>query len=390
MFIDRVLKNKLTGSFEKFPVLFLTGPRQSGKTSLVRNTFPDLEYFNLEDPSFRESVIEDPHGFLSQHEDGIILDEVQNFPELFSYIQVYVDERDRNSQYILTGSQNFLMNAKISQTLAGRVRKLELLPLSYNEIFSMCCKTQEEIILCGGYPRLYVNNISVEDFFPSYIQTYIERDVRQIREIFNLNIFQKFLRLCAGRVGQVLNYESFCNECGLSSPTIKSWISVLESSYVIYLLQPYAENINKRMIKSPKLYFCDTGVLCSLLEIKTPEALSLHFARGNIFENFVINEFLKWQYNNGEEKNLYFLRDSKGHEVDCFIPQNNLLCEIKSSATFNQDFVKNILYYKKEMSQNVEGLNGKVIYNGEQKLYFKEIEILPVNIWEIEALADKK
>jgi predicted AAA+ superfamily ATPase len=337
-------------------------------------TFPHVQYFNLEDPSLRSRLTDDPHGFLKQHENGIILDEVQKFPDIFSYIQLYADERNKSGQYLLTGSQNFLLNEKISQTLAGRVGILELLPLSYNEMFNHlpCCLS--EMIFSGCYPRLYREEITPSDFFPGYIQTYIERDVRQIKNISSLDRFQKFLKLCAGRVGQIVNFSSLSNDSGLSVPTMKDWLSILEASYVIYTVHSYSMNINKQMTKMPKIYFYDTGVLCNLLGIKSIDDMTLHFAYGSIFENFVISEFLKSQCNRGERKNIYFLRDAKGHEIDCLIPQEggNLLYEIKSSATFDKSFVKNILYYK-EIDPKAKGI---VIYNGDQNFEFKGVNVI--------------
>jgi predicted AAA+ superfamily ATPase len=380
--VERYLKSKLVDLFKKFPVIFLAGPRQAGKTTLTRMAFPGIPYFNLEDPSLRYRVMDDPHGFLKQYENGIILDEVQNFPDILSYIQIYADERNKPGQYLLTGSQNFLLNEKISQTLAGRVGILELLPLSYNEMFYDYSSSLLDIIFRGCYPRLYHNNMSPADFFSSYIQTYVERDVRQIKNIPDLNQFQKFLRLCAGRVGQVINYSSLGNDCGLSVPSVKKWLSILETSYIIYTLNPYSLNINTRITKTPKIYFYDTGLLCSLLEIKSINDLSLHFAYGSIFENFVISELLKTQCNKGERKNLYFLRDSKYHEIDCFIPlQNeNLLCEIKSSATFQNSFVNNILYYRDKYPK----AKGLVIYNGNESFKFKEVQIWPFEYMELD------
>jgi predicted AAA+ superfamily ATPase len=372
--IERYLKPKLIELFGKFPVVFLTGPRQSGKTTLSKTAFSHIQYFNFEDPSLRERIMEDPHGFLKQHKNGIILDEVQNFPDIFSYIQLYVDERNEHGQYLLTGSQNFLLNEKISQTLAGRVGILELLPLNYKEISDNYSAQLSDIIFRGCYPRLYNESINPMDFFAGYIQTYIERDVRQVKNISSLQQFQKFLTLCAGRVGQTINFSALGNDCSLSVPTVKQWLSILEASYVIYLLQPYSININKQMIKMPKMYFYDTGVLCNLLGIKSVDDLAIHFAYGSIFENFVINEFLKSQCNRGERKNIYFLRDSKGHEVDCLIPSKdgNFLCEIKSGATFNKTFVNNIAYYK-EIDPKAKGV---VVYNGDQNFEFKGVKVI--------------
>lgn len=384
MFVDRQLRDKLVEMFSKFSVVFLTGPRQSGKTTLTKNSFPNLKYINLENPAERQRIMEDPEGFLNQFENGVIIDEAQNYPDLFSYIQVYVDKRNNiPGQFLLTGSQNFMLNEKISQTLAGRVAILELLPLSFQEISK---KFSAEIdissaIFKGCYPELYSGNTPPKtstDFFPNYIQTYLERDVRQIKNISNLNLFQNFVRLCAGRVGQIINYSSLGNDCGLSVPTIKGWISILEASYIVHTVYPYFLNINKRMVKTPKLYFYDTGLLCSLLGIKSVNELETHYAYGSIFENFIINEFIKTQYNKGERKNVYFLRDKIGHEIDCFIPNNNSnrMYEIKSSATFDKSFIKNIEYYNSDNSAQ-----SFVIYNGNEKFKYKNVEVIPIKNW---------
>ena len=377
MFVDRSLRDKLQDMFSKFSVVFLTGPRQSGKTTLAKSCFPNLEYINLENPNRRQRVESDPEGFLAKHNHGVIIDEAQNYPDLFSYIQVCVDQRNNvPGQFLLTGSQNFLLNEKISQSLAGRVAILELLPLSYKEISQKTSRnfSISSAIYEGGYPELYSEtHKSSADFFPNYIQTYLERDVRLIKNISNLNLFQRFIRLCAGRAGQILNYSSLGNDCGLSVPSVKGWLSILEASYILYTVYPYFLNINKRMVKTPKLYFYDTGLLCHLLGIKSVDELDTHYAYGSIFENFVINEFIKSQFNKGKRKNIYFLRVKIGHEIDCFIPESNAdrMYEIKSSATFDKNFIKNIEYYNSDRSTK-----SFVIYNGDENFIYKNVDVI--------------
>lgn len=363
----RALNSKLAQLFQKFPVVFLTGPRQSGKTTLSKMTFPDLPYINFEDISVLEKVKADPHSFLDQYDDGLIIDEAQNMPDIFSYIQVYADKREKPGQFLLTGSQNFLLNEHISQSLAGRVGILELLPLSYNEIRQKHDFSVSEVLFKGGYPRIYKYGIDSDDFFPGYLRTYVERDVRSLKNISSLGAFQRLLILCAGRVGQVLNFSSLSNDTGLSINTLKSWISILEASYIVYLMHPYFVNINKRLIKAPKIYFYDTGLLCHLLGIHNEAELKQHYAYGSIFENFVINEIRKQQLNNGERANTYFMRDSRGHEIDCVIPKGSkrLLYEIKAGATFNNDFVKNINYFRENNDECA------VIYQGKENFQFK-------------------
>jgi predicted AAA+ superfamily ATPase len=364
--IRRVIQDKINQLAEMFPVISVTGPRQSGKTTLIKSMFPDWRYESLEDPDTRLFAINDPRKFL-EGEKKMIIDEIQRAPDLFSYIQSKTDKTNISGQFIISGSQSFLLNQHISQSLAGRVAILNLMPLSLPEIMEHGINVTgyEKLIYQGFYPRLYDRNIEPVDFYPNYIQTYLERDVRLLQNIHDLNIFVRFLKLCAGRTGQLLNLNSLANDCGVSPNTAKSWISVLEASYIIFLLQSHHENFNKRLVKMPKLFFIDTGLASSLLGIQSENQLNTHFLRGALFENFIISEFIKARFNNGLRNNCYFWRDNKGTEIDCIIENGDRLTpiEIKSANTFNQDFFKNLNYWNKLSGNSAE--NSYVIYGGE-------------------------
>ncbi len=364
--IKRVLEDKIRELAGKFPVISVTGPRQSGKTTLIKSMFPGYRYESLEDPETRLFATTDPRKFL-ESDKRMIIDEIQRVPDLFSYIQTNTDKSDIAGQYIISGSQSFLLNQHISQSLAGRVAILNLMPLSLAELrgHGIAAPGYEKLIYQGFYPRLYDKDINPEDFYPSYIQTYLERDVRLLQSIQNLTSFMRFIKLCAGRTGQLLNLNSLANDCGVSPNTAKSWISVLEASYIIFLLQPHHRNFNKRLVKMPKLYFIDTGLASSLLEIRSEAQFSTHYLRGALFENFVISEFIKSRLNKGLRSNCYFWRDNKGMEIDCILENGNQLTpiEIKSGNTFSPDFFKNLDYWNKIAENSNE--NSFVIYGGE-------------------------
>ena len=366
--VQRDIQNIARGLFKKYPVVSITGPRQSGKTTLIKHLYKDLPYVSLEDHDERQFAIQDPRGFLNRFPDGAILDEVQRTPEIFSYIQTAVDTRRKNGQYILSGSQNFLLSESISQSLAGRVAVLKLLPFSLNELSNsnLLADDYEDLIYTGFYPGIYSNKIPPDIFYSNYIQTYVERDVRNIKQIGDLNSFTRFMQLCAGRTGQLLNMTSLANDCGITVNTAKSWISILESSYTIFLLQPHYRNYNKRVVKTPKLFFYDSGLAASLLKIDHPGQLSSHYLKGSLFENMIIIEILKSRYNRGLQSNLYFWRDNKGHEIDCIIEKANSLIpvEIKSGRTFNVDFRSGIKYWNSISANSAK--DSFIIYGGEK------------------------
>lgn len=358
-----------------FPVVSITGPRQSGKTTLLKKEFSDYKYFNLERIDHRQLIMNDPVGFLRSNGNKIIFDEAQNYPDLFSYIQIISDENNMPGQFILSGSQSFLLNEKISQSLAGRVSVNHLFPFDITEINRIKKFSVFEEIFHGFYPRVFDQNIDPVDFYPSYIQTYIERDVRTLRSIGNLNSFTRFISLCAGRIGQILNISSLANDAGISVNTAKSWLSLLEASFIIFLLQPYYKNFNKRVIKSPKIYFYDTGLASSLLRITNAEMISTHYLYGNLFENLVISEIMKYKYHHGNNPNIYFWRDSNGVEIDCIIEKGNgdvLAIEIKGGQTFSNDYLKNI--------NNLEKLkittDNYIIYTGDLSGEVSEAELV--------------
>ncbi len=371
--IERTITSKIIALAQKFQVITLTGPRQSGKTTLVKAVFPTLPYVSLEEPDIRQIALNDPRGFLSNYPAGAILDEIQNTPDLFSYIQRIVDE-NRQTQFILTGSSNFLLMEKISQTLAGRTAVLHLLPFSFAELeLSVPAFEQyESLIFKGQYPRIYDRAIAPTDFYPSYIQTYIEKDVRLMKNIGDINAFIQFTQLCAGRTGQLLNYTSLANDAGISPNTAKAWLSILESSYILYRLQPFHRNFNKRLVKSPKLYFYDTGVACSLLGIRDENQVNLHYMKGALFENLIINEFIKRYFHRGEYRQPYFWQDSQGKEIDCLLvdadkehPGEKIVpVEIKSGKTISNSYFDNLKYWR----QFAATPEGYVVYGGEQSL----------------------
>ncbi|MFA6262903.1 MAG: ATP-binding protein [Candidatus Babeliales bacterium] len=349
--IFRDITPHLREAARQFSAVAIVGPRQSGKTTLAQTVFPSHTYVSLEDFDKREQAIADPrrflHDFSSDH--GIIIDEIQHAPKLLSYMQTIIDREKKKGFFIVTGSQNFLVNEAITQTLAGRIAFLTLFPLSINELRtgSLLPKRIEEIVFRGMYPRLYSEDVAPVKLYENYIHGYVERDVRQIKNVLDLNLFQKFLQLCAGRIGQILNLSSLGNDCGIDQKTARAWISLLEASYVIFLLHPYYKNYGKRLIKQPKIYFVDTGIACSLLNIKSSQELSEHYLRGGLFESFMISDIFKQHYNIDQKPALSFWRDHQGNEVDCVIEQalRVALVEIKSGQTVNTDFFKQFVYF---------------------------------------------
>lgn len=364
--IQRDITNQLVEAVEQYPVVFLTGPRQSGKSTLLKYIFSDYQYVSLEDIDNREFATSDPRGFLSTYSNKTIIDEAQNVPSLFSYIQSRVDSIGEMGMYILSGSQNFLLMQSISQSLAGRVAIFKLLPFSHKELaLSNVLQSVDSEIFKGGYPRLYDKTIPVHKYYQNYIETYVERDVRQLKNIGNLSLFVKFIKLCAGRIGQIMSYSSIANDCGIAVSTAQSWFSLLEASYIVFLLQPNYVNYSKRLIKSPKIYFFDTGLACSLLGIRSEKQLAEHYLRGGLFENLVILEKMKNSFNNGDEPNLTFWRDSNGNEVDLIETVDNInkAIEIKSGQTYSADYFKGLKKWQEISHTPVE--NCCVVYAGE-------------------------
>ena len=364
--IPRTASSTLERFAKGFPVVTLTGPRQSGKTTLAKSVFKDKPYVSLENPDEREFALRDPKRFLQRFPSGAILDEVQRCPELLSWLQGYVDERGIMGDFILTGSAQFDLLAGITQTLAGRVGRVELLPLSAPELLT-AGKAPSDLnttLFQGGYPALYDRDISPQDWFANYIATYLERDVRQLIAVRDLAQFQTFVKMCAARTGQLLNLSSLGADCGITSVTAKQWLSVLEASYIVTLLKPHHRNFGKRLVKAPKLYFCDVGLAAWLLSIRDVATLDTHAARGALFETHVISELMKQRLNVGLPLDLYFWRDNVGHEVDVLIDtaQGLQALEIKSGSTFASDWTDGLKKWQKFAGD--ESIKPSLVYGG--------------------------
>jgi uncharacterized protein len=376
MIIRRDLAPRLLKAAASFPAVTLTGPRQSGKSTLCRHLFPDHKYANLERPDVREFALDDPKGFLADHAGGAIIDEIQHAPELASWLQSQIDEQPEPGQWILTGSQNFSLSESVSQSLAGRTAVLHLLPLSLNEIqrFGTAPDQLDPVMFFGGYPRIHDQQIDPTEWLASYVATYLERDVRTLARITDLNDFQRFLGLCAGRSGQVLNYSALASDCGISQPTAKAWLSILEASFLVYILPAWSGNIRKRLTRSPRMVFLDSGLLCWLLGLRAPNQLVTHPLRGQIFESWGIAEFIKRRQHAGESHGLYYYRDQSGLETDLIIEQAGQcqLVEFKAGQTVTRralstltrvreslpvDYVKKMtLIHGGDQTQNRQGI----------------------------------
>ncbi|MDF1759380.1 MAG: ATP-binding protein [Coxiellaceae bacterium] len=380
MKIHRDIASQFDTLRRQYPVVAVMGPRQSGKTTLVRTQCEGYPYISLEDPDIRAIAVEDPRALLNQYPDRLIIDEIQYAPQLLSYIQTITDERDEEGIYILTGSQQPEIHQAISQSLAGRVGLLELLPLSQGELRQINTELSiNEKILQGGFPRIYKKQIKPVQFYRDYVKTYLERDVRQLINVKDLLLFQKFIKLCAARTGQVLNQSNLANEVGVSAHTIKHWLSVLGASYLIHLLPPYFENFGKQVVKSPKLYFTDAGLAAYLLEIETPSQLARDPLRGYLFETFVVVDILKHRFNQGLEPHLYYYRDAKKNEVDLIFKQGSMLTpvEIKSAQTYRPEQQKGLKYFKKLVAERC----GKpyLIYAGDKSFGLDGCELVAYN-----------
>lgn len=383
--IVRAASSKIKYLAKKFPAVGLLGPRQSGKTTLAKELFPKKPYISFENQDNILLATKDPRAFLNQYKTGAIFDEIQRVPQLLSYMQGVIDDQpNKVGLFIITGSQNLLLLESVSQTLAGRIAFIHLLPFSFTELEASKYGTisLNKLILNGGYPRLYDKKIKPVDYYPNYLLTYVERDVRQIKNITNLAMFQRFLKVCASRVGQEVNYTSIGNDTGVDQKTILSWFGILEASFIAFRLQPFYNNLGKRLTQMPKLYFYDTGLCCSLLEFETESHVNTHPLRGALFENLIILELLKTRFNNGQRSNLFYWRDRTGNEIDVLLDQSGQVVpiEIKTAATFTTDFVKGINYWKKI---NPEVRNAYVVYTGKnnaldntQVLNWKDIDAI--------------
>lgn len=375
---DRALEDKILNSSERYRVVALVGPRQSGKTTLAKKIFPQHAYFSLENPDTRLRAVSDPRSFLSNLPERSILDEVQNTPELFSYIQEIVDDKTNSHRFVLTGSNSFQLNEKISQSLAGRIRIFTVLPLTMRELpASMISPNVNDLLLKGLYPRIYDEDLDATEWFEGYYQTYLQKDVKAIANVADMNQFDRFVRLCAGRASCLTDYNAVASEVGVSQPTAVRWSSILESSFITFRLAPHFNNFGKRLIKSPKLYFFDTGLLCQLLRIRTAEQIESHPLRGAIFENLIVAECLKTFFNAGIEPPLYFWRDQHGHEIDLIVERGHQLIpvEIKSGATFHADWLKNLEWFSKLQP----GVNGFLVYGGSATFAHKGVTAIPWN-----------
>ncbi len=374
---DRMMQKELEKAAKTFPIVTVLGPRQSGKTTLVRQTFPDKAYINLESIHIRELAASDPVSFLEQYPEGAILDEIQEVPELLSYIQVRVDDSKRKGEFILTGSHQIELNAYISQSLAGRVMILHLLPLSLAELtMAGIEKSVDAILYEGCYPRVHSDGLNPTKTYASYVRTYIERDIRMILQVHNLDLFQKFLILAASRVGQIFNKDSLAGEVGVSSKTIGHWLSILEACYIVYRLPPYFENFGKRAVKSPKIYFCDVGLVSYLLGIETVEQMARDPLRGHLFENLVVNELMKARFNEGLDPRLYFYQITGRSEIDLIYQRGHELIpiEVKSSRTFNPSFISNMKSFIKLVPGRC--VNPHLIYSGDEEMMIGDVQLL--------------
>ncbi|MDQ3234677.1 MAG: ATP-binding protein [Pseudobdellovibrionaceae bacterium] len=384
----RAIETLILKTIERYRALTLIGPRQSGKTFLTRyRLFKDYNYISLENPDTRQRALLDPRGFLATLSGGTILDEVQRTPDLLSYLQEILDDPHDDRKFILTGSNSLLMSSKIAQSLAGRTRILRILPLSFDEIPEGAKSlTVDDLMFRGSYPRLYNEPLEASEWYGDYFQTYVEKDIRDLLQIENLVTFDRFVRVSASRVGQLVNFSSMAGEIGLSQPTMVRWMSVLEASFIVFTLAPHFKNFSKRLIKSPKIYFYDTGLLCWLLGIRNPHQLQNHPLRGQIFENLMISEALKRFSQVGRDAPLYFWRDQHGHEIDLVIDRSTFLecIEMKSSQTFHPDFINQIRWLNELQDHN----GGTVLYTGSENFKYQDIEVRKWNDWALNVLGD--
>ena len=379
-YIERQISDYVKKVAGMYPVVTICGPRQSGKTTLARHLFPTYDYVSMEDPGRRLQFENDPRGFLALHPAPCIIDEVQNTPSLLSYLQGIVDEQNTPGMYILTGSRQMELQESITQSLAGRSAMVDLLPLSCAELTAADIRhTRDEALYYGGLPRLYTEGIPPEIAYSNYMRTYVERDVRQLINIKNLSAFETFIRLLAARVGQIINYSSLASDVGVSAPTIKEWVSMLEASYLIFTVHPYYNNFGKRLTKSPKIFFTETGLVTALLDINSPSQVARDPLIGSIYENLIVSEFLKTRLNAGLRPNLYFYRDAHGFEIDLIldIKRRPLPIEIKSAMTYTPALTKNLQQFYQNAA--TQALTPALVYSGENLGVFQGVKVININ-----------